>query len=130
MFKNNFLTKDELQELCKEWQDRLRLNAWDIMVNLYRSREFFNENCVGENTYEFKKQESTIRILDPVDFDPNTNFPQDMEVVLVHELLHLLFASFEPEDGTLQHDMMEQTIEQIAKVLVSLKREEKHGKKH
>ena len=125
--ENNFLTADELQVLCKEWQDRLRLNEWDIVVNIYRAREFYNEGCIGENTWELRKAESIIRILDPVDYPENTRFPLDMEQVLVHELLHLLFAPFEPNDKTLQHDFMEQTIDRLAKVLVDMKRGQQHG---
>ena len=122
----NILTAEELQEVCAEWKRRLRLDAWDIVINLYRQREFFSEEeCVGENTYDLRKCESVIRIIDPLDYPTNTRFPLDMEVVVVHELLHLLFATFEPEEKTLSHDMWEQTIERLAKALVCTKREKK-----
>ena len=125
-FGVNILTPDELQEVCAEWKCRLRLDAWDIVINLYRQREFYSEEeCVGENTYELRKCESVIRIIDPLDYPTNANFPLDMEVVVVHELLHLLFATFEPEEKTLSHDMWEQTIERLAKALVYTKREKK-----
>ena len=113
------VSEERLKELCVEWRDRLRLNEWDIVVNIYRAREFYNEGCIGENTLELRKAESIIRILDPVDYPENTRFPLDMEQVLVHELLHLLFA---PNDKTLQHDFMEQAIDRLAKVLVDMKR--------
>ncbi len=48
--------------------------------------------------------------------------PYDLEETLVHELLHLTCAPFEPEHGSLAHTLMEQTIDMLAKTLVRLKR--------
>lgn len=67
-------------------------------------------------------KEATIRLLDPIDFPPDRDAPQDIELDLCHELLHLHMAPFAPSTNTLQDTMMEQAIESIAKALVSLKR--------
>lgn len=65
---------------------------------------------------------AVIKILDPSDY-PQTPFEQDMEISLVHELLHLHFALFEPKtDDSLEFLIMESTIEQLANILVEMKR--------
>ena len=120
--KEYIVSDDELKKLCAEWQDRLRLQAWDIDASICRASEFVLPNCCGENEWNHQNNKSEIRILDHVDF-PKIKFPQDMEVALVHELLHLCFESFEPKNKeSLRFDLMERTIERLANVLVELKR--------
>jgi len=130
--REEFVVSDEeLQKLCAEWRDRLRLNSWDIASGVYRASEFVNENCIGENTFDLETGRSVIKVLDNVDYPRDSWFPQDMEVILVHELLHLHFDPFAPEEGTLRHQFMERTIERLANTFVNLKREtkERKGKK-
>ena len=122
------VSQEELKKLCEEWRERLRLQAWDVDAGIYRASEFELENCCGENEWGNRGNKSTIRILDPVDY-PKSNFTQDMEVTLVHELLHLHFEAFEPKDkDTLQYDLMERTIDRLAHTLVELKRMENSTK--
>ncbi|MBR3241182.1 MAG: hypothetical protein IKF90_00595 [Parasporobacterium sp.] len=117
------VSEEILKELCKEWQERLRLQAWNIECGIYRERNFSNNGCDGENEYDLRNGNSLIRILDPLDY-PKSRFPQDMEATLVHELLHLHFAPFEPEkDDGLDHHIMEHTICILSETLVALKRE-------
>lgn len=118
----NILTIQELEEACAYWQNRLRLNSWDISIGICRQSDFNNKDAQGEVDYEIAAGTAIIRILDSLDF-PDSPFNQDMEVTLVHELLHLHFSAFEPEDGTLASTLMERTIERLAKTLVGLKRE-------
>ena len=92
----------ELEKLCKEWQDKLHLQNWDIIVKICRKTEFELSDVTGENCWDLRVCKSYIRILDPIDY-LKTSWPYDMEVVLVHELLHLHFMSFEPKEG-LEHD--------------------------
>jgi hypothetical protein len=122
--REEFVVSDEnLQKLCAEWRDRLRLNSWDIAAGVYRASDFVNENCIGENTFDLETGRSVIKVLDSIDYPKDSWFPQDMEVILVHELLHLHFDPFCPEENTLQHQFMERTIERLAITLVDLKRE-------
>ena len=123
MRENCIVSEDKLKQLCVEWRDRLRLNAWNIECGIYRERDFYNKECDGENDYDMRNGDSLIRILHPMDY-PVSRFPQDMEITLVHELLHLHFAPFEPEkDDGLDHHIMEHTICILAETLVGLKRE-------
>lgn len=114
--------EEKLKELCKEWQERLHLQSWDIVVKIFRAEEFQLKECQGENCWDLRVCKSFIRILDPIDYK-STAWEYDMEVCLVHELLHLHFMSFEPKNDGLEHDYMESVIERLADVLVKLKRE-------
>lgn len=117
------LTKEELKQLCKEWQEILRLQNWDIEADICRSDEFNVPNRTGENCWDLSIGKAYIRVLHPVDYKKSV-WPHDMELVLVHELLHLYFIVFSPEEeNTIKHSFMENTIETLAKVLVRLRRE-------
>ena len=116
------VSQEELEKLCVEWQNILHLQAWDIVVKICRSGEFEDKDCDGENLWELRNCKSFIRILDPIDYK-SSSWGYDMEVCLVHELLHLHFMSFEPsDDDGLEHAYMESVIERLASVLVDLKR--------
>ena len=120
---SRIFNQEQLEVLLDEWSKRLRLQDWDISIGIYRATDFYNEG-VGENTYNISSAKSTIRIIDPYDYPKNTQFPQDMETTLVHELLHLKFSYFEPNDHTsLQHAMWERTIQTIARTMVEMKHE-------
>ena len=115
------VSQEKLDTLCVEWQSILHLQAWDIVVKICRSGEFEDKDCVGENLWDLRVCKSFIRILDPIDYK-SSSWGYDMEVCLVHELLHLHFMSFQPKDDGLEHDFMESVIERLASVLVDLKR--------
>ena len=120
------VSEERLKELCREWQARLHLQAWDIVVKICRQSEFALPDVEGENLWDLRVCKSFIRILDPIDYK-SSSWPQDMEICLVHELLHLHFMSFEPKDDGLEHDYMESVIERLANVLVDMKRETGKG---
>lgn len=118
----------ELQKLCAEWQKRLHLQAWNIDVNILPKNKMDLEDTDGEIWHSIESVDATINLLDPGDAR-RTQCPYDMEMVLVHELLHTLFLPFAPEDEKqLQHKFMERAIDHIAHVLVEMKREEENAK--
>ena len=123
--KEYIYTEEQVKELCTEWQERLKLNRWDIDIKICHSSKFNNEGSEGEVNYVLSSGQAIIHILDPEDY-PDSPFPQDMERTIVHELLHLQFASFTVKDReSLEFDMMENTVELIAQTLVDLKREKR-----
>lgn len=125
MLNECVVSPEKLNILLVEWIDRLRLQEWNIVVDIYREKDFICEDSVGENSFNKSNAKSIIRILDPCDYSENTRFPQNMEKTLVHELLHLKFCYFEPEDeNSLEHDMWERTIETLAETLVKTKYEQ------
>ena len=113
----------DLQLLLKKWQHILKLDAWRIKARICRISEMNDANAQGENTWVLAVRQSDIHILDASDFPADSLFEQDMEKTLVHELLHLHFAPFEPEDTDgLEFCAMEQTIELLADLLVQMER--------
>lgn len=68
----------------------------------------------------------TIKILDHIDYDPDTIKPQNMEVTLVHEILHVVYdavwKSTEAEADSLVGQEFEAAIERTAEALMELDR--------
>lgn len=116
-------TEKTVDDLCQKWQTLLRLRDWDIDVELFSAREFSGEDRQGEVFYDISTGQAIIHLLD-VDTKLDTPFPYDLEKVLVHELLHLHFAIFEPEqEDKLRHDLWERTVERMAKTMLLLYRQ-------
>lgn len=112
----------ELNILCHKWQRLLQLTDWDIIVRVTRSSKMDRTDVLGTNSFAISNHKSLINILDPQDY-PNSPFEYDMEVCLVHELLHLPVKYFaEPEEDTLESFMMESFIEKMAFFLVEQQR--------
>lgn len=118
------LTLEQAETLCREWQETLRLQDWDIKVKIARGNGLdLPEGVQGRCEWVLAKRLAFIRILDPVDWDKTILWPQDMEATLVHELLHLHFAPFDdfPEDSQ-KNTATEQAIVALSFSLVNLKR--------
>ena len=113
---------NELTVLCRKWQERLGLAHWQIALRICRSDEMDLKDVFAENKISLDTECAIIRILDSADY-PETPFEKDMEVSLVHELLHIpmLYIS-NPEDGTLEYVHTEAFIERMARLLVWLSR--------
>jgi hypothetical protein len=117
------LTEDELRAKCVEWQRILRLQDWIISVGIFRKRDMKGENRCGEVEWTLEKRMASIRILDPVDYPDGLMEEQDMELTLVHELLHLHLVAVTPDhEDELRHCALEQAIDAISRGLVALKR--------
>ena len=111
-----------LEELLEEWKSILHLGQWDIELRRSRQVDFLEGDNQGEITFNRVECQAIVRILDPIDW-VDTPFKQDMEKTLVHELLHIIYADFEPEDSnSLQYTLWHRSIDSMARVLVSLKR--------
>ena len=117
------LTQPELEQLLRYWQERLKIQYWDIRIGIYRARDFVKQNCRAEVSYTVSNATAILRIMDPIDYDRDL-WPQDMEVSLVHELLHLRFCEADvTKADSLEELMLERAIEHTAEALVHLKRE-------
>lgn len=118
-------TQEQLEDLCREWQERLRLQDWRVRIAISRQWEFENHEREGECDWQLDKKRAVIRILDPVDYPPNLVVPQDQEKTLVHELLHLHGAPLGLPQDTAREIALENFIEFTAQALVELKRQGK-----
>lgn len=115
------MEKEDFQQLLKEWQTRLRLQHWEVKAGLHHSKDFDGGVQRGQNSYNKFTGESYIKICHPDDY-PDGPFKQDIEVSLIHELLHLHFCYFEPEEEQQEFVAWERCIETVARILVGLKR--------
>lgn len=116
------LTYEELQEHLAYWQSILRLDNWDVVARISRAFEL-PPDIQGRCEPTLKSHQALIRILDPVDWDPEIIYPQDMETTLVHELLHLHSFPFDTfEDDTAENTALEQMIHHSALALTYLDR--------
>jgi hypothetical protein len=120
--EKKLLSVNELEALLFEWQNQLCLTEWDIALKIVRRSEFGEEDNQADITYNESTGQGIIRILDPVDWD-NALFNQDMEKGLVHELLHLMWRDFEPDDEeSREHVLWHRRLEATARIMVALKR--------
>ena len=116
------LTNDDLRRACDYWQKVLRLQDWNVRIRFER---FFNMpyKHQGTNVNNASKKTSLIAILDPSDWD-GSEWQQDVEKTMVHELLHLHTATFTDVTPPPYPLMLEeQAIESLAGAFVGLHRE-------
>ena len=115
--------ENQLAVLCKKWQNSLRLSHWDIAFRICRKEDMQIIDTQATNKISLTNECALISILDPRDY-PDSPFEQDMEVSLVHGLLHIpLRYITEPELNSLEDIHLEAFIESMAKLLVKLSRE-------
>lgn len=114
----NVLTQEELLHLLEYWTNRLRLGEWTISLTVAPLRDFVSKERLAEVEYDYYQARAVIRLLDPKDYPDDCLQPLDMEMSLVHELLHLRLAQVADEATPL----VERTINMLAQALIEEKR--------
>jgi len=117
-------TEEQLREKCAKWQRILRLQDWNVRTSIVRERDMRTSGGNAEISVNIQHRLADLRLLDPIDFNPNDHNPQDMEQHLVHELLHIHLWPFTEELNGPLADAEEQAINMIAGALIRLHR---HG---
>jgi hypothetical protein len=126
----------QLQELADFWITQLQLEAWDIRVMFGSKDDLLDDDggiADGISLQIYSVEKAVIKVLTQESHrkDVETEewpFKQDMEVTLVHELLHLAWEPFRPKiDGSTEYLMWHTQLDRTAKLLVELKR---HGEKN
>lgn len=111
------MTQAELEVRVAHWQERLRLQDWDVTICTRRHWEL-KEVC-AQVTLVLNKKAALISILDPNDYQPDEFSVDGIERAIVHELLHLHLEPLAPEDREgLQWTALEQAINAISHALV------------
>jgi len=112
------MSNEDLQDLCRKWQRTLRLQDWFVTVSYARFREL-TDGAQANVAINFEKRAAQIRIMEPSDY-PTTDIiaPQDIEQALVHELLHLHFASFDDKISEFERTAEEQVLNALAAAFV------------
>lgn len=78
------------ERVARLWQQVLRLEDWDVEVEVVRHYDL-PEDCGGSIRTFGDKKRALLRLLDPRDRNPRWRFDMEMEFTIVHELLHLHF---------------------------------------
>jgi hypothetical protein len=118
------VTQEQLEQACREWQKRLRLQDWEVAVKFTDWGSFSILGRCGECSRNLQHRFASISVLRPEQYrdDAGECAPADWEMTLVHELLECHFAPFKADDG-LERTAQEQVINALADTLVGLKRE-------
>lgn len=113
------LALDQALALLREWQEDLRLIDWHIKLSITPAMAPRH----GHVRICEPRQCAYIRLLDHSAAIVECE-PLDMEVALVHELLHIHFAAFIQRDKRTHKDVIqEQSIHKQSILLVSMKRQ-------
>lgn len=114
------MTRTELAVAAEDWQRRLRLQDWDINVEIVPAHVLTlkgGDNWYADISLHSEKRKAFIRMADP------KTRKYDWELALVHEMLHIFFGPFGSEDGSPEHMAEEQAVHAVSTALVTLYRE-------
>lgn len=104
----------DIERYLDFYQSALKLKDWDIVV-LFSRDLGTNEAQV---TYKQDRKQAIVTLLDHR-FYTNEHFAYDMELALVHELIHIVLAPIGSDEYNLEE---EKIVEQLAKTMVNLRR--------
>jgi len=100
------------------WQDRLNLKDWNVRVELVRPTAL-EPRTLGNIHWNTDTRQATIDVLSAYDYTlPYPEMLSDMELTVVHELVHLHLASLPRTDATRGNE--EYVVNQISRALLSL----------
>lgn len=99
------------------WQQILRLQDWDIELQLCRRHEMESVINYGECSADPLERTATIRVLWPDEVPPEEATDGFVEGVIVHELLHLYFSETHAMD---ERDSEEHVVRKATKAFMSI----------
>jgi hypothetical protein len=102
------------------WQERMNLKDWNIQIDLVRA-DRLEPKTLGNIHWDADQKSATIFVLSPEDYTlPYRAMLDDMEVTVVHELVHLELASLPRSDASRRVE--EHAVNEIAAALLNLSR--------
>ena len=114
------LAQNYVTERLSVWQQRLKLADWHISVQQVR-RTDLKPKTMGGISWDKPKMSAVIWVLDPVDYQlPFKAMLDDMELTIVHELVHLELASLPRKEAS--RSVEEHAVNGIADALLALDR--------
>jgi len=119
--------EDGLAKCVREWQDRLGLGDWQFAVRIGRARNMTPDSSASL-VYTWEKKTGLLEVRSPLDCPDECGtgaevFVQDMEADVVHELLHAKLHTWQTAKDSFEEALQEQVIDDLARVLVCLKRQ-------
>jgi hypothetical protein len=104
------------------WQKRLRLEEWKIEVKIVRMWDL-EQGTLGHIDWSVPHKTALIKVLSPSDYElPADKIPADMELSIVHELVHLHLAALPLKKDSRTAE--EQVVSMIADALVNLEHQQ------
>ena len=113
----------ELLECLVEWKRLLGPYDWQIGARICPKEDMKLPECAGESEVQFVNMCGLISIRRAEDLPPDMILKQPMEQVLIHELLHFKFISFDEKsrEEAVFEITQHQLIETLAKALFMAK---------
>ena len=118
------------EKLLEEWQERLGLQDWAIILRYNCKKEQMDdpEYSIGETNWETTNKCARICIISEEEFGKDKMLPFDFEKTLVHELLHCKFSMIDKDlntyEGIVAESARHQLIDDLARALIMAKRGE------
>jgi hypothetical protein len=82
-----------IHEILPYWQHRLQLEEWNVYIMLSRPEDL-RPGTLGNIHWDRDKKSATIRVMDSTGYHADlAAMLKDMQVTVVHELVHLELAS-------------------------------------
>ena len=117
------ITQEIADSLLIEWQHRLCLDEWRIVIHPNRQKGELDDDVQGHTDFVEPTKQAYVSIVDPKIYEGETLIePFDFEETLVHELLHLKTSLVSWNVGDLQERVMHQIIDDLARAFVDAKR--------
>lgn len=88
-----------IHDVLPYWQRRLQLDDWTIYILLSRPADL-RPGTLGNIHWDSEKKSATIRVMDASGYPADVQaMLKDMQVTVVHELVHLELASLPVSDA-------------------------------
>lgn len=116
--------------LLEEWQERLGLQDWAIILRHNCKKEQLDnpDSSIGETQWETTIKVARIAIISEEEYGKDLMLDFDFEKTLVHELLHCKFSMIDKDlntyEGIVAEQARHQLIDDLARALVMAKRHE------
>lgn len=116
--EQGLLAERFVHERLSVWSKRLNLEGWQISVVMTR-RSDLKDNTLGGIRWDKDKKSAVIRVQDASDYrQPFGEMLNDMELTIVHELVHLELSSLPRSEASRSNE--EHAVSQIAGALLGL----------
>jgi len=111
-----------VSQALQVWQARLNLKDWNIHVQLVHPNQL-EPKTLGNVHWNINNKHATIDVLSSYDYTlPMSPMLNDMEMTVVHELIHLHLAVLPRSDATRRNE--EYVVNQISRALLDLSKHE------
>ena len=111
---------EQAQEYISYWQKQFRMLDWEFTVKIHEDPEKFES--FGSMTHSLNNQAAQMDLLDPDKIPSEWVGVRDLEVTIVHELVHARFIYCMKPKKKNKNYHQEMAIETVAKALVANRR--------